>query len=73
MTQKVFITIFTLALAALALLAIRQEQINTVNSMSAIHHDIDKIGSKLDLIKIQIEIVSSPNTLGVPAEFVHAQ
>jgi len=72
MTRKVLIMIITLALAALALLAIRQEQINTVNSMSSLHHEIESINSELDFLKIRIEMASSPNTIETPTELVHS-
>ena len=73
MNRKVLLTIFALGIAALALLAIRQEQINTVNSMSVMHNEIDDINAELDTIKIKIEVASSPQLLDELLETAYVQ
>lgn len=73
MNRKVLLTIFVLGIAALALLAIRQEQINTVNSMSVMHNEIDDIDAELDTIKIKIEVASSPQLLDELLETAYVQ
>ena len=73
MNRKVLLTIFSLGIAALALLAIRQEQINTVNSMSVMHNEIDKINTEIDILKIKIEVGSSPQLLDELLETAYVQ
>jgi len=73
MNRKVLLIIFSLGIAGLALLAIRQEQINTVNSMSAIHNEIDKIDAELDTLKLEIEVAGSPQFLDELLETAYVQ
>jgi hypothetical protein len=47
----------------LELLAVRQEQINTVHAMTQLHRKIDASNEKLIAIQIQIEIACSPSAL----------
>ena len=73
MNRKVLLIIFSLGIAGLALLAIRQEQINTVNSMSVIHNEIDKIDAELDILKLEIEVAGSPQFLDELLETAYVQ
>ena len=73
MNRKVLLTIFVLGITALALLAIRQEQITPVNSMSIMHNEIDDIDAELDTIKIKIEVASSPQLLDELLETAYVQ
>jgi hypothetical protein len=47
----------------LELLAVRQEQINTVHAMTQLHRKIDASNEELIAIQIQIEIACSPSAL----------
>ena len=63
MSRKLIFTIIVLSFAALELLAIRQEQINTVYEMTKLHREIDTMVSKIDALRIEIETASSPSIL----------
>lgn len=63
MSRKLIFTIIVLSFAALELLAIRQEQINTVYEMTKLHREIDAMVSKIDALRIEIETASSPAIL----------
>jgi hypothetical protein len=63
MARKLILTILVLCLAMLELLAVRQEQINTVHAMTQLHRKIDASNEKLIAIQIQIEIACSPSAL----------
>lgn len=66
MTSKLIFTVIILSLAALELLVIRQEQINTVHAMTQLHRDIDKRIAEIDTIRIEIEFTCSPSILTKP-------
>ena len=63
MTSKLIFTIIVLSFAALELLVVRQEQINTVNEMTRLHVEIDTCVSIIDELRIEIETASSPAIL----------
>ena len=63
MSRKLIFTIIVLSFAALELLAVRQEQINTVYEMTKLHREIDAKVSTIDALRIQIETASSPAVL----------
>jgi len=63
MTRKLIFTIIVLSFAALDLLVVRQEQINTVNEMTRLHVEIDACVSTIDALRIEIETASSPAIL----------
>ena len=63
MSRKLIFTIIVLSFAALELLAVRQEQINTVYEMTKLHREIDAKVSTIDALRINIETASSPAVL----------
>ena len=63
MSRKLIFTIIVLSFAALELLAVRQEQINTVYEMTKLHREIDAKVSTIDALRIKIETASSPTVL----------
>jgi hypothetical protein len=63
MARKLIITILVLSFAMLVLLAVRQEQINTVHTMTQLHRKIDTSNEKLNALQIKIEIACSPGAL----------
>ena len=63
MSRKLIFTIIVLSFAALELLAVRQEQINTVYEMTKLHREIDAKVSTIDALRINIETASSPAIL----------
>ncbi len=63
MSRKLIFTIIVLSFAALELLAVRQEQINTVYEMTTLHREIDAKVSIIDSLRIKIETASSPAIL----------
>ena len=63
MSRKLIFTIIVLSFAALELLAVRQEQINTVYEMTKLHREIDAKVSIIDALRINIETASSPAIL----------
>ena len=63
MSRKLIFTIIVLSFAALGLLAVRQEQINTVYEMTKLHNEIDAKISTIDVLRIKIETASSPAIL----------
>jgi hypothetical protein len=65
MARKLLIVIFVFTLAALTLLATRQEQINTVHAMTALHHQITRQETSLDAIRFAIEKECSAESLGL--------
>ena len=63
MARKLILTILVLSFAMLELLAVRQEQINTVYEMTILHTEIDVKVSTIDSLRIEIETASSPAIL----------
>jgi hypothetical protein len=63
MSRKLIFTIIVFSFAALELLAVRQEQINTVYEMTKLHDEIDAKISTIDALRIKIETASSPAIL----------
>ena len=63
MSRKLIFTIIVLSFAALELLAVRQEQINTVYEMTKLHREIDAKISTIDALRVKIETASSPAVL----------
>lgn len=61
MARKLIFTILCITIAALVLLSVRQEQINTVNEMTLLHREIDACNSIIDVLSIKIETACSPN------------
>jgi|TARA_B100001964_G_C13864829_1_gene436077 hypothetical protein len=64
MAKKLIISILVLSFSLLELLAIRQEQINTVHAMTLLHRSIDASNEELNALQIQIEFACSPKSLG---------
>jgi hypothetical protein len=65
MARKLLIVIFVFTLAALTLLAIRQEQINTVHTMTILHQQITRQENSLDALRFAIEKECSTESLGL--------
>jgi len=65
MARKLLIVIFVFTLAALELLAIRQEQINTVHTMTVLHQQIARQETTLDALGFAIEKECSVDSLGL--------
>ena len=65
MARKLLIVIFVFTLAALELLAIRQEQINTVHTMTVLHQQIARQETALDALGFAIEKECSVDSLGL--------
>ncbi|HJN71547.1 MAG: hypothetical protein HOC93_03740 [Phycisphaerae bacterium] len=65
MARKLLIVIFIFTLAALSLLAIRQEQINTVHTMTVLHQQIARQETSLDALRFAIEEECSVESLGL--------
>ena len=63
MAKKLIITILVLSFALLELLAIRQEENNTVHTMTKLHRAIDASNEELNALQIQIEFACSPSAL----------
>ncbi len=75
MARKLLIVIFVFTLAALELLAIRQEQINTVHTMTIVHQHIARQEMSLDALRFAIEKECSVESLGLflTAELEHEE
>jgi hypothetical protein len=73
MARKLLIVIFVFTLAALELLAIRQEQINTVHTMTVLHQKIAWQETSLDALRFALEGECSAESLGlfIAAEVSH--
>ena len=65
MARKLLIVIFVFTLAALELLAIRQEQINTVHAMTILHQQFARQETSLDELRFAIESECSIESLGL--------
>lgn len=63
MSRKLIITILILSFACLDLLAVRQEQINTVHTMTQLHREIDRGIENINSLSIEIEMACSPSQL----------
>ena len=63
MSRKLIATILLLSLACLDLLAVRQEQINTVHEMTQLHLTINRGNEKINTLSIEIEMACSPSQL----------
>ncbi len=62
----------TFTLAALALLAIRQEQINAAHTIVENHREMVRLQQQIEQIRVDIEIATSPETLDAQTvELVH--
>jgi hypothetical protein len=65
MARKLLIVIFVFTIAALSLLVIRQEQINTVHTMMVLHLQISRQKTSLDALRFAIEEECSAESLGL--------
>jgi cell division protein FtsL len=65
MARKLLIVIFVFTIAALSLLVIRQEQINTVHTMMVLHQQISRQKTSLDTLRFAIEEECSAESLGL--------
>jgi hypothetical protein len=63
MSRKLILSILLLSFAFLELLAVRQEQINTVHEMVQLHHAINTGNNEITSLSIQIEMACSPSLL----------
>ncbi len=63
MSRKLILSILILSFAFLELLAVRQEQINTVHEMAQLHHAIDRGNDVINALSIKIEIACSPSRI----------
>lgn len=63
MSRKLIASILIISFALLELLAVRQEQLNTVHEMSLLHTAIDIGNEEIASLAIEIEIACSPSTL----------
>jgi len=65
MTKKIVCIIIVLTLASLALLAIRQEQINAVNTIADNHRQMIRLSQQIDQVRVEIELITSPESLAL--------
>jgi cell division protein FtsL len=65
MARKLLIVIFVFTLAALSLLVIRQEQINTMHTMTVLHQKIARQETSIDALRFAIEKECSSESLGL--------
>ena len=63
MAKKIVCIIIVLTLASLALLAIRQEQINAVHTIADNHRQMTRLSQQIDQVRVEIEIITSPESL----------
>ena len=63
MARKLILSILLLSFSFLELLAVRQEQINTVNEMMQLHIAINKGNEVINTLSIEIETACSPSRL----------
>ena len=63
MSRKLIVSILIVSFALLELLAVRQEQLNTVHEMSRLHSAINNGGEHIASISIEIEMACSPSKL----------
>tara|TARA_B100000959_G_C14827669_1_gene560511 strand:+ start:67 stop:300 length:234 start_codon:yes stop_codon:yes gene_type:complete len=69
MSRKLIASILILSFAFLELLAVRQEQLNTVYEMSKLHNLIDKGNEQIATLSIEIEFVCSPSHIQEPVGY----
>ena len=60
MSRKLILSILILSYSFLELLAVRQEQLNTVHEMAQLHNAIDKGNESINTLSIAIETICSP-------------
>ena len=65
MTKKIVCIIIVLTLASLALLAIRQEQINAVHTIADNHRQMIRLSQQIDQVRVEIELITSPESLAL--------
>ncbi len=65
MTKKIVCIIFVLTLASLALLTIRQEQINAAHTIAENHRKMIRLTQQIDQIRVEIETVTSPESITI--------
>ena len=65
MTKKIACIIFVLTLASLALLAIRQEQINAAHTIAENHRKMIRLTQQIDQVRVEIETVTSPESITI--------
>mgnify|MGYP000176779752 FL=1 len=61
MSRKLILSILILSFAFLELLAVRQQQINTVHVMTQLHHAINSGNDEIIGLTIKIETACSPS------------
>ena len=65
MTKKIVCIIIVLTLASLALLAIRQEQINAAHTIAENHRQMIRLTQQIEHIRVEIETITSPESLAL--------
>ena len=73
MSRKLILSILILSFASLELLAIRQEQLNTVHEMAQLHIAIDNGNETINSLSLEIESACSPSQIQqsfASAEFI---
>ncbi|MEE2819421.1 MAG: hypothetical protein VX615_02295 [Planctomycetota bacterium] len=63
MTKKIVCIIIVLTLASLALLAIRQEQINAAHTIAENHRQMIRLAQQIEHVRVEIELITSPESL----------
>lgn len=63
MTKKIVCIIIVLTLASLALLAIRQEQINAAHTIAENHRQMIRLTQQIEQVRVEIETITSPESL----------
>ena len=63
MTKKIVCIIIVLTLASLALLAIRQEQINAAQTIAENHRQMIRLAQQIEHVRVEIELITSPESL----------
>jgi len=65
MTKKIVCIIIVLTLASLALLAIRQEQINAAHTIAENHRQMIRLTQQIEQVRVEIETITSPESLAL--------
>ena len=63
MTKKIVCIIIVLTRASLALLAIRQEQINAAHTIAENHRQMIRLTQQIEQVRVEIETITSPESL----------
>ena len=65
MTKKIVCIIIVLTLASLALLTIRQEQINAAHTIAENHRQMVRLIQQIEQVRVEIETMTSPESITI--------